>query len=255
MTLKFIGLGLHDGRGISMRGIEEARKCDVVYAEFYTTPMPELDVEWIQGVIGRKIKVLKREDVEEGKCIIRDAMERDVALLVGGDPMAATTHLSLRIEAMKRGIKTVVVHSESIFTAAASAAGLQHYKFGRTITIPWVRDNYFPMSPYDMLARNRAEGKHTLVLLDTEPKDGQIMRACDAVEILLMMEEAGRKGVFSKDTRIFALARVGSTEPFVIFGRAERIMEASMPEPPHTIIVPGEMHFMEEEFANLVAID
>ena len=35
-SLTFIGLGLYDEKDISSKGLEETKKCDKVFAEFYT---------------------------------------------------------------------------------------------------------------------------------------------------------------------------------------------------------------------------
>ena len=50
--------------------------------------------------------------------------------------MIATTHVDLRLRAHKAGVRTSIVHAASVGSAAAGVAGLQSYKFGRTVTIP-----------------------------------------------------------------------------------------------------------------------
>ena len=62
--------------------------------------------------------------------------------------MIATTHSEMLIEAKKSGIKTTVIHSSSILSAAPGIAGLQAYKFGKVTTIPFTEKNFFPHSPY-----------------------------------------------------------------------------------------------------------
>jgi diphthamide biosynthesis methyltransferase len=64
--LIFIGLGLHDEYGLSLRGQMEARSCDVLFAEFYTSRMPGLNMESLERLVGKKVHVLSRRDVEEG---------------------------------------------------------------------------------------------------------------------------------------------------------------------------------------------
>ena len=124
--LVFIGLGITEGY-LTLKGLEEARRCERVFAEFYTSKA----FEKLEKLTGRKIDILQRKDIEEGMGGILEIAEKNsTALLVPGDPMAATTHLQLRIEAQKRGIKTRVVCGVSVFTAVPSLLGLQHYKFG-----------------------------------------------------------------------------------------------------------------------------
>lgn len=56
--------------------------------------------------------------------ILANADVEDVALLVAGDPFAATTHTDLILRARKKNIKTRIIHNASIFNAVA-CCGLQ----------------------------------------------------------------------------------------------------------------------------------
>ncbi len=56
--------------------------------------------------------------------ILKDADVEDVALLVAGDPFAATTHTDLILRARHKNIKTKIVHNASIFNAVG-CCGLQ----------------------------------------------------------------------------------------------------------------------------------
>ena len=60
----FIGLGLYDEKDISLRGLEEAKKADVVFAEFYTSLMPGLSLQKLEELIGRRISVVSRQTLE-----------------------------------------------------------------------------------------------------------------------------------------------------------------------------------------------
>ncbi|RLF91434.1 diphthine synthase, partial [Thermococci archaeon] len=105
MALYFIGLGLYDEKDITLKGLEIARKCDYVFAEFYTSLMAGTTLERVQELIGKKIKVLSREDVEMNfeRIVLPLAKDYDVAFLIPGDPMVATTHSELRIRAKRMG--------------------------------------------------------------------------------------------------------------------------------------------------------
>ena len=93
--LVFIGLGLYDEKDISLKGLEEAKNCDVLFAEFYTSRLFGTDISKIERVVGKKINVLNREDVEESERILKEAEGGRVGFLTAGDPMAATTHVEL----------------------------------------------------------------------------------------------------------------------------------------------------------------
>ena len=116
--LVFIGLGLHDEKGVTLRGLEEARAADVVFAESYTSGLSGASLESVQRLIGKSVRKLSREEVENGQLILDAASKQRVAFLVGGDPMAATTHVDLRLRAAAAKIPTRIVHGVSILTAA-----------------------------------------------------------------------------------------------------------------------------------------
>src|SRR2546425_9061966 len=98
--------------------------------------MPNLELKNLEKEIGKKIEVLSRGQLENegGKKLLRAATKERVAFLVPGDPVIATTHISLRLSAVKLGVESRVVHPPSIVSAASGATGVQRYKFGKAIT-------------------------------------------------------------------------------------------------------------------------
>lgn len=60
--------------------------------------------------------------------ILANADVENVALLVAGDPFAATTHTDLILRARKKNIPTSIIHNASIFNAVA-CCGLQVCSF------------------------------------------------------------------------------------------------------------------------------
>ena len=103
MAIYFVGLGLYDEKDITLKGLEIARKCDVVFAEFYTSLLAGTTIGRIEEIIGKPIRRLNREDVELNfeKIVLSEAKDRDVAFLTAGDPMVAVsyTHLTLPTKA------------------------------------------------------------------------------------------------------------------------------------------------------------
>ena len=51
--LVFIGLGLYDEKDISLRGLEELKEADAVFAEFYTSLMPGFSIQKLEEMIGK----------------------------------------------------------------------------------------------------------------------------------------------------------------------------------------------------------
>ena len=239
--LSFVGLGLWDERDITVKGLEEVRNCDVAYAEFYTSKMG-VGIERIEELAGKKIHVLSREEVEDGEWILHEAEKKHVCLLAGGDTMAATTHVDLRIRAVERGIPTRVVHGVSIVSAAAGLLGLQVYKFGKVVSIARPQPNFFPLSPYDAIRDNATMGMHSLLLLDTT---GGYMTANEALELLLEMEERKKEHLICEDTPVAVVARVSSDDALARAGCLGEMMSLDFGDTPHSVVLFGKLHVME----------
>lgn len=245
--LVLVGLGLWGNGGITVSGVEAARAADEIYAELYTNIMPGLDMQFLERTLGKRISVLTRRDLEENayERILKASEDRRVVLLVPGDPLAATTHISLRLRAFDLGVKTGIIHAASVFSAAASLAGLQHYKFGRTVTIPIRQEGFMPLSPYDVVSDNLARGLHTLLLLDLDVERGRFLSIREALDLLLEMEHARGKNIITQDRLVVGLARIGSPEPTVRCNLIKDLVGLDFGLPPYTLIVPGRLHFME----------
>ena len=163
MPLYFIGLGLSNEKDISINGLEAVKKCDIVYLENYTSIL-NCKKEDLEKFYNKKIILARRNLVEDDENeIIENAKAKNVAFLVAGDPLVATTHIDLFLRAKKEGIKCHVIHNASIISAVG-ITGLQAYKFGKTTSIPLQNDNV--EAPYDALKGNLSLGLHTLFLLD-----------------------------------------------------------------------------------------
>ena len=253
--LVFVGLGIRGLGGIPVRGLEEARRADKVYVEFYTSPLADLTLEALSKFLGRQIYELRRVDLEdeEGRVVLEAASKGTAVLLVPGDPMIATTHLDLRLRALKAGIKVEVVHASSIYSAAASASGLQIYKFGKTVTIPFPSETYMPETPYEVVRDNLQRGLHSLVLLDYNAEEGRWMTIKEGLEYLLKIEEKHRENVVTGERLAVGLAGIGGEDAQVVGGRISRLLEVNFKLKPQTIIIPGKLHFMEVEALKVLA--
>ncbi|UCE81519.1 MAG: diphthine synthase [Methanobacteriota archaeon] len=254
--LALVGLGLCDEKDITVRGMEEIMSADNVFAEHYTSRLKEGSISRLSNAIGKEIVMLPRKEVEEGSRIIDSCRTGRTAFLVGGDPLTATTHIDLRLRALQESIETVVVHASSVLTAVPGLLGLQHYKLGRTTTLPFPQKGYLPTSPYEIIVENLARGLHSLVLLDTNSADEGNMTANEGMEVLLDM--AGKSDGLAKldeDTLVAVVARAGAPDCVIAAGRMTDMRTRSFGLPLHTIVIPGRLHFMEEEalkaFANL----
>jgi len=251
MGLTLVGTGLWDELDISLRGLIELEHSDAVYAEEYTNEKREGTLKRLEALCKKRITVLSREEVESGKRLLDEASHSKVALVVAGDPMVSTTHVSLKIEAHKKGILFRVIHSSSILSAAISESGLHTYKFGRSVTLPFWSGNYKPTSTYDTLVENSKLGLHTLLFLDL--KEGKGMSATEAFDLLEKIEQERKGGLFTAKVRLLVLSRVGSHEQKVSYGSIALLRRRKLGEAPFIIIIPGALHFTEEEALRLLA--
>lgn len=238
--LFLVGLGLWDEKDISLRGIEAIKSCKKVYCELYTAGWKG-NMKEIENMTGKKIKVIGREQVESD-FLVKEAMDSTVALLVPGDPLAATTHFQLIADAKENGIETRVVHASSIYSAVAET-GLSIYKFGRTTTLAAPEKNYMPESPYDAILENRKRGLHTLVLLDTK---GKGMKIREAIEILEGIDEKRKGGVLRGV--IVAAAKMGSGAAVIAAGGKSEIRKIGNTG---ILAIPGLLNANEKEALEL----
>jgi len=245
--LVLVGLGLYDENGVTVRGLKALQDADIVFSECYTSKLVPGSIERLAALTGKEIGELGRTEVEDAKMILDRALDSRVALLVPGDPMTATTHVDLRLRAHRKGIETAVINGVSALTAVPGLLGLQHYKFGRTTTIPFPAEGYSPTSPCEVVGENLNRGLHTLVLLDIDAENSNYMTANQGLNLLVDMEKRMVSGVITDDTLVCVVARAGHPDVFVKAGPLRTLRASDFGPPLHTLVIPGKMHFMEEE--------
>ena len=255
--LTFIGLGLYDEKDISIKGREAIAAADRVYAEFYTSRLMGASLSRLEEFHGRKIHLLSRSQVEVEPSWLEQAKDEDVVFLVGGDAMVSTTHLDLRLRAMRSGIKTRLIHSASIVTAVSGLSGLQNYRFGRSTTIPFPYlargKRIVPETPYMVLQENLARNLHTMLFLDIQMEPGErYMTAGEGAALLLEMEaEAEEK--LPPGTLGIGVARAGSDDAVIRADLLTRLKNCDLGGPLQILVVPAKLHFMEAEALRVLA--
>ncbi len=252
--LVFVGLGLHDDLGISLRGLREVRSADAVFLEHYTSLLPGFSLERLERESGRRVEMVSRRELEDngGRVVFGVAESRKAVLLVPGDPFMATTHIALRIEAEKHGIRTRIVHGASVLSAVIGLSGLHCYKFGKTVTIPFPSDTPSD-TPYSVISQNLRAGLHTLCLLDINVEEVRFLSIHDALKELMRVESKRKETIVTDGTLVVGVARAGSEEPTVRAGYAGTMLRYDFGKPPYSLIFPGELHFMEVEALTTLA--
>jgi diphthine synthase len=245
--LVFVGLGLHDEKGISLQGLEEAKTAENAFIELYTSLLPDFSIERLEALTGKKVHVITRRDLEEenGELILDAAEKGKTVFLVPGDPFIATTHVTLRIEAEKRGIKTRIIHGASIISAIIGLSGLHNYKFGKTVTIPFSENA--SETPYNVITQNKQLGLHTLCLLDIKTDQKRYLQINQALAQLIELEQKRKMETATPETIAVGIARAGSNAPALKADTIKNLLTFDFGEPPQSLIFPGELHFMEAE--------
>ncbi|KPV78326.1 uncharacterized protein RHOBADRAFT_32985 [Rhodotorula graminis WP1] len=170
MVLYLIGLGLHDEKDVTIRGLEAIKGSERVYLEAYTSILG-IGKERLESFYGKDIIVADRDMVEtDSDAILKDADKVDVAFLVVGDPFGATTHADLLLRADDLEVPYVVIHNASVMNAVG-ALGLALYNYGQTVSIPFFTDSWRPDSWLERVRENARLGLHTLCLLDIKVKE------------------------------------------------------------------------------------
>ena len=250
-----IGLGLFDVTNMSLKAINVLKEVDIVYAEFFTSRLMGSNLKAIEDIIGKKINVLVRNEVEEDSPFIEEAKNKKVALITGGDPLIATTHSDFLVQCSKKGIDYQVIHGSSIISSAPAISGLQAYKFGKVTTIPFPDHNFFPKSPYIAIKENLDMDMHTLVLLDIQAHKDRYMTINQGLEYLLKVKDTlpEEERVIDEDTLAIGIARVGSKEGIIKAGKISELINYDFGSPLHCIVIPSKLHIVEAEYLVYVA--
>lgn len=261
-----IGLGLGDERDITLRGLEAVKKCSKVFIEAYTSllsfGLSSNGLSTLENLYGKPITLADREMVEEkADDILSDARHSDVGFLVVGDPFGATTHSDLVVRAKKLGVDVKVVHNASVMNAIG-ICGLQLYRYGETISIPFFTETWRPDSFYEKIQRNRVLGLHTLCLLDIRVKEPSLESLCrgkkqyepprymtinTAIEQLLEVEQMRGESAFCEDTDCVGFARLGSEDQMIVAGSMRQLLKVDFGAPLHCLVIAGKTHPVEEE--------
>lgn len=234
--LYLIGLGLNK-KGISLEGLEVMKRCKKVYLENYTVDFP-YSITDLSEALGKDIVGLNREEVESLE-FIDYAQRSDVALLVYGNPLMATTHITILDECSRSGIKTKVIHAGSIFDAI-SETGLQAYKFGKVASMPAWKKSYTPDSFMEIVKDNQRAKAHSLILIDI---------GLDIQDAFDQLEKSAEKHDI-KLSKILVCQGLGTVKQ-KIFYRDFKVLKEEFTgvRKPYCLIIPSkDLHHVEQEY-------
>jgi diphthine methyl ester synthase len=154
-----------------------------------------------------------------------------------------------------------VIHNASIVNAIG-CCGLQVYRFGEIVSVPFFTEKWRPYSFYDKIKPNIERGLHTLVLLDIKVKEPTLeslargkpvymppryMSTRVAAEQLLETASKQEHACFGPETKCMGLARIGTATQLIVSGPLHAFAtEIEMGAPLHSLVLCGEMHEIEE---------
>ena len=243
--LWFVGLGISGFKSIPNEAIDVLAKADIVYLEQFTSPISKSDLTKIKKATKGEFRPAKRWLVEDGNEILENAKKKKVVLLSYGDPYIATTHIELRERAIKDKIKTYSIHASSSLTSMIGECGLHFYKVGRIATI--MSEMKSLTTPYYVIYKNVVEGNHTVLLLEFNQDKDFFLDPKDALKGLLETEKGQRRKVISPSTFAIVASRIGFKDQEVISGKISSLKKRDFGKPPHTVIIPGRLHFTESD--------
>tara|TARA_Y100000310_G_C20655510_1_gene801770 strand:+ start:844 stop:1566 length:723 start_codon:yes stop_codon:yes gene_type:complete len=231
--LNLISLGLNDELDITLKGLEAIKNSKHIYLENYTSKL-EVPKEKLEKLYNKEVILADRSMVEkDNNEILENAKTSEVSFLVIGDCLSATTHQDLLQRAKKLKIKTEIIHNASILTAVG-ITGLSLYKFGQTTSIPFNHENI--KTPIEVYKKNKSIGLHTLFLLDLDPKTNKYLTAKEAGEYLI------KNGIKGKCLTCYQLGSKNQEIHYTNLNNIKLINKF-----PQCLILPGDLHFMEEE--------
>ena len=271
--LHLIGIG-YKKEDITIEQKEIIKNSQKVFLEYYTSFYQD-SVEQLNEYLNKEITVSDRDLIENKieEEIINPAKEKDVALLIMGDPLIATTHTDLFLRAKEMGVETKVYHNISIGNLITQT-GLQFYKLGKITSIPFFNQSFMPRTPFMIFHDNYKMGAHSLFLLDLNPagddaykSSQEYLYSYQALEFLLKIpkimleqEELEEKDaqVIDETTTAVICSKLGFKDQKIVAGSIEKLIEydkENLLEPPICIVIPGDLHDMEYEYLQKFMID
>ena len=225
-----IGLGLNE-KGYSREAYDAITKCKKIYVDNYTIEFP-YEMKNLEKQFPKEKFILLNREAVEGLEFLGEARKTDVALLVYGSPLTATTHITILKEAKTNKIKTKVIYSASILDAIAET-GLQIYKFGKITSMP----NFEAESFIGIVKENLKINAHSLILIDINM---EYLIALERLEKLLKKNKI-------ETEEIVVCSKLGTEDQKIFYGEIPKLRNKKI-EAPFCFIIPGELHFMEKEF-------
>ena len=251
--LYLIGAGLHPNH-LTQEAVKAIGECKTVYLESYTNHSNQDTLQALETIAEKKIVSLSRKQVEEEfLSILEEAKKEDIAVLVIGNALTATTHIQILLDSKKKGVSYKIIPGISI-TNFLGETGLEAYKFGKITSIVSPKQGYAPSSFFDVIEKNKNAGYHSLCLLDIDAEKEYMMSVKEAIELLEKIEkEKGKKII--ENSVLIGLYGMGSDQQTIVTGTAEKLKQFHPSVFPQSLIVCAELNDKEQEAVRVLNND
>lgn len=244
--LYLVGMGLRGIKSLTIEGEAIIRGCEEVMLEGYTSIAPASTLEDLEDHFGKPFRYILRSDLENSLDLLKSASEKDIAIVITGDALSATTHNQIRLEMKHLGIPVEIIENSSILTEAVSRTGLFHYRVGPPISLPFVLQNFMPRSVLDKIRKNIENRFHSLLLLDLE--SGRPMTPSEASTSLLNLEERYGVGAISPDSDVVLVSSLHMKGERIIRSKLYQLKKLHLGFGPCTLIILSSPENQEKVF-------
>jgi len=234
MTFNLIGTGMTQN-SLTTEAIETLKTADKIYLENYTVNFP-YDKSELEKNYSLEIQELKREQVEN-ESILEEAKTQNIALLIYGDCLSATTHMQLIVSAKQQNIPTKILQNTSIMTTVAQT-GLSLYKFGKTTSMPnWQEHTNRPTSFIKYIKENSSINAHTLILTDI---------GLEIKPAISQLQKSATKENLTLPEKIITIASAGTQNQKISYDTPKNLANKNI-EMPFCLIIPDSLSHSEIE--------
>ena len=203
-----VGMGPGRCEMMTQEAINAARLADHRRYEAYTALWHQDELDKLEEQVGSITKVM-RPEIEDATELLELAKSSLVAVMIVGDPLQATTHVDLQLQANVMGVTCKVMHGISITTILSGAIGLSNYKFGRSTTLTYhmeVGSQHLPRSDclksiprtsHSCFARFRPIRTRNWKSKTNEPED-----AYNSMELMWLKDGRYGRGFYATDDEL-----------------------------------------------------
>ena len=108
------------------------------------------------------------------------------------------------------------------------------------------------ITPYNTIFNNLLSKMHSVILLEYNEDKSFFLAPQNALSLLLDAEKMQNGKIISLDTFAIVASRIGKSDQNITSGKISNLIKKEFGKPPHTIIIPGSLHFTESNAVKIV---